>query len=88
VEGLHTERSEDHKKRRLAVAALAEVQEGRRKCIRMFLRMHAGYCGEESRWRGICEEEFWIKCPVTPYRSFRRCEIEKVSDIICVCLCI
>ena len=26
----------------------------------------------------VVEEEFWMKQPVTPYRSFRRCEIQKV----------
>jgi len=29
----------------------------------------------------ILEEDFCLKQPVTPYRSFRRCEIEKVRVV-------
>ena len=82
VDGLHAERSSDTKKRREAVRALAEVQEKRRKMILNFLKMHARYEEQMEVWRDVLEEGFWMKMPVTPFRSFRRWEIDKV----CFCL--
>jgi hypothetical protein len=82
VDGLHAERSEDTRKRRLAVQQLAEVQEARRKVIQTFFGFHAKYESNDKKWKTILEEDFWMKQPVTPYRSFRRCEIEKVRYVI------
>jgi hypothetical protein len=82
VEGLHAERSEDGRKRRAAIQALASVQEARRRVIHKFLEYHCKYVGEVEKWREILEEDFWMKQPVTPFRSFRRCEIDKV----CCCV--
>ena len=79
VDGLHAERSEDARMRRVAVQHLAEIQELRRKVVHTFLGYHAGYEKDARRWETILERDFWLKQPVTPYRSFRRCEIQKVS---------
>ena len=79
VDGLHVERSENTRKRLVAVQTLAGLQEARRKVIHIFLGYHARYQGDVDKWRGILEEDFWMKQPVTPFRSFRRCEIDKVS---------
>lgn len=84
VDGLHAERSEDTRKRRAAVQALAGIQEARRKVIHIFLGYHARYEGDVEKWREILEEDFWMKQPVTPFRSFRRCEIDKVSVFDCM----
>lgn len=79
VDGLHAERNEDARRRRVAVRHLAEIQDLRRRVVRTFLRNHAAYdSSDRTGWATILEENFWMKQPVTPYRSFRRSEIQKV----------
>jgi len=78
VEGLHAERADEVRARRVAVQHLAEKQQVRRGVVRSFLKFHSEYETEERKWKTILEEDFWLKQPVTPYRSFRRAEIEKV----------
>ena len=78
VDGLHAERNEDARRRRVAVRHLTEVQDLRRRVVSTFLRNHAGYGSDRTAWATILEENFWMKQPVTPYRSFRRSEIQKV----------
>lgn len=58
---------------------LAEIQETRRKVVHTFLGYHAKFERDMEKWKTILEEDFWLKQPVTPYRSFRRCEIQKAS---------
>jgi hypothetical protein len=78
VEGLHAERTEEVRKRRVAVQHLAEKQNVRRAVVRSFLRFHSNFEGDPRKWMTILEDNFWLKQPVTPYRSFRRVEIEQV----------
>jgi hypothetical protein len=78
VEGLHAERNEEARQRRVAIQQLAEVQRVRCGVVQTFLRYHSKYEGDERKWSTIVEDDFWLKQPVTPYRSFRRTEIEKV----------
>jgi hypothetical protein len=79
VEGLHAERTEEVRQRRVAVQHLSETQTVRRAVVRSFLRFHAHYETEERKWSTILEDDCWLKQPVTPYRSFRRTEIEQVG---------
>lgn len=104
VDGLHTERNEDSRKRRVAVQQLAEIHALRRRVVHTFLDYHAKFEVDYTKWALILEcssssssgddgnntcttdgsgsnsndEEFFFKQPVTPYRSFRRSEIQKV----------
>jgi hypothetical protein len=78
MQGLHTERNEERRLRRVAIQRLAEVQNVRREVIRSFLRFLANYEKDMRKWSTILEDDFWLKQPVTPYRCFRRSEIEKV----------
>lgn len=78
LDALHVERSDDDRKRRVAVQKLAEIQDLRRKVVHTFFGYHARCERAVPKWRMILEDNFWLKQPVTPYRSFRRCEIEKV----------
>ena len=82
VDGLHAERSEEARKRRVAVQHLAEIQNIRRKVVHTFFGYHARYENDVTKWNTILEEDFWLKQPVTPYRSFRRCEIQKVRLLL------
>ena len=79
VEGLHAERTEEARKRRVAVQHLADVQGVRRAVVRSFLKFHSSYESDPRKWMTILEDNFWFKQPVTPYRSFPRAEIEQVS---------
>ncbi|KAL3905059.1 MAG: hypothetical protein SGARI_004637 [Bacillariaceae sp.] len=78
VEGLHAERTEEVRQRRVAIQHLAEMQNVRRAVIRTFLRFHSNYERDARKWETILEDSFWLKQPVTPYRCFRRSEIEQV----------
>ena len=78
VEGLHSERTEEVRQRRVAIQHLAEMQNVRRAVIHSFLRFHSNYEKDKRKWSTILEDEFWLKQPVTPYRCFRRSEIENV----------
>jgi hypothetical protein len=81
VEQLHAERNEEQRKRRVAVQHLAEIHRVRCDVVQTFLKYHAGGRNEvadERKWSTILEDDFWLKQPVTPYRSFHRAEIEKV----------
>jgi hypothetical protein len=78
VEGLHAERTEEVRKRRVAMQHLAEKQKVRRAVVRSFLRFHSSYESDPRKWMTILEDNFWFKHPVTPYRAFRRDEIEQV----------
>lgn len=101
VDGLHTERNEDSRKRRMAIQQLAEIHALRRRVVHTFLDYHAKFEVDYNKWALILEcssssgddgnntttdgsgsnsndEEFFFKQPVTPYRSFRRSEIQKV----------
>ena len=77
VEGLHAERTEEVRKRRVAIQLLSEVQSVRRDVVRSFLQYHANFEGDARKWSTIIEDDFWLRQPVTPYRSFRRAEVEQ-----------
>jgi len=77
VETLHVERTEEVRQRRVAIQHLAEMQTVRRAVVRKFLQYHSTYEADERKWVTLLEDKFWLKQPVTPYRSFRRAEIEK-----------
>jgi hypothetical protein len=78
VEGLHAERTEELRQRRVAIQHLSETQNVRRAVIRSFLQFNSRYERDRRKWSTILEDEFWLKQPVTPYRCFRRGEYERV----------
>jgi hypothetical protein len=81
VEGLHAERTEEVRQRRIAIQSLSEMQNVRRSVVRSFLRYYAGYETDDRKWNTLVEEKFFLKQPVTPYRSFRSSEIDKVMRL-------
>ena len=82
VEGLHAERTEEVRQRRVAIQHLAETQDVRRAVVRSFLRFQSSYETDKRKWMTLLEDDFWLKQPVTPYRCFRRSEIKNVSNLI------
>jgi hypothetical protein len=83
VEGLQIQRSEEDKKRRVAVQHLAEVHNVRKKVVKTFLRYHSINETEVRNWNTILEDNFYFKQPVTPFRYFRRSEIENEREREC-----
>jgi len=81
VEGLHAERTEEVRQRRVAIQHLAETQDVRRAVVRSFMRFHSSYESDKRKWMTLLEDGFWLKQPVTPYRCFRRSEIKSGSRI-------
>lgn len=82
VEGLHAERTEEVRQRRVAIQHLAEMQNVRRTVIRSFLQYHSSNERDKRKWSTLLEDDVWLKQPVTPYRYFRRSEIEHVRTMI------
>lgn len=82
VEGLHAERTEEVRQRRVAIQHLAEMQNVRRAVIRSFLRFHSSNERDKRKWSTMLENDVWLKQPVTPYRYFRRSEIEHVRTVM------
>lgn len=81
VEGLHAERTEEVRKRRVAIQLLSEVQGVRRDVVRSFLQYHSNFESDPRKWSTIIEDDFWLRQPVTPYRCFRRAEVEQECRI-------
>jgi hypothetical protein len=77
VEGLHVQRTEEVRKRRVAIQHLSELQSVRRAVVRSFLHFHSSNESDERKWLTILEDNAWLRQPVTPYRSFRRAEVEQ-----------
>eukprot|EP00557_Chaetoceros_sp_GSL56_P008259 CAMPEP_0176499374 /NCGR_PEP_ID=MMETSP0200_2-20121128/12891_1 /TAXON_ID=947934 /ORGANISM="Chaetoceros sp., Strain GSL56" /LENGTH=919 /DNA_ID=CAMNT_0017897785 /DNA_START=130 /DNA_END=2889 /DNA_ORIENTATION=- len=80
VDGLHAERSIEARKRRVAMQHLTELQIVRRDVIKTFLQFHANYEPEPKKWERLLEDSFYLKQPVTPFRSFQKSEIENTRD--------
>lgn len=78
VENLHTERTEEMRKRMVAAQRNVDLQKVRRRVMVTFLNYHSRYQTDPRKWSSILEESFWLKQPITPFRSFRRSEIENV----------
>lgn len=78
VETLHTERNEEMRKRTVAAQRIVDIQKNRRRVMAMFLNYHSRYETDQRKWSSIVEDTFWLKQPITPFRSFRRSEIENV----------
>jgi hypothetical protein len=79
VESLHSERSEEIRKRHVAAQRTVDIQKVRRRVISTFLNYHSRYQVDPRKWSSILDESFWLKQPITPFRSFRGSEIENVS---------
>jgi hypothetical protein len=82
VDGLHTELNEEMRKRTVAAQHSVDIQKMRRRVMVTFFNYHSRYQADPRKWSSILEESFWLKQPITPFRSFRGSEIENVSPVI------
>ena len=58
MDGLYAKRSEEARKRMVAVQHLAKIQRTRRKIISKFLKFHSGYEFDPRKWEMILEDVF------------------------------
>jgi bZIP transcription factor len=79
VEKLQSERNEEIRQRTVSVQRTMDLHKVRRSVMVTFLNYHATYQTDLRKWSMILEETCWLKQPITPFRSFRRSEIEKVE---------
>ena len=78
VESLHKERNEEMHKRTVAAQRNVDIEKVRRRVMVTFLNYHSRYQTDPRKWSSILEGTFWLKQPITPFRSFRGSEIENV----------
>jgi hypothetical protein len=78
IENLHTERNADIRTRTEEAKRAVDIQKTRRRVMVTFLDYHSQYQSDPRKWSTILEESFWLKQPITPFRSFRRNEVENV----------
>ncbi len=78
ADGLRAIQTDEIRQRRLAVHQMTEMQKTRKRLIQKFLEYHASYEEDPQAWASLVEDNFWLKQPVTPFRSFRRSEVERV----------
>jgi hypothetical protein len=79
ADGLRSVQTEEIRQRRISMQKLLEVQKVRRAVVQTALQYHATNQQDPVKWNVLLEDSFWLKQPVTPFRSFRRSEVERVS---------
>ena len=84
AEGLRAIQTEEIRQRRMAVQKMMGVQKNRKTIIQTVLTYHSCYESDPLKWGALIEDSFSLKQPVTPFRSFRRSEVDKVSTTIFV----
>lgn len=84
ADGLRVVQTNEIRQRKLAVKKMMSAQKARRTMIQTVLSYHSSYESDPVKWGAILEDSFWFKQPITPFRSFRRSEVEKVRKSIFV----
>jgi hypothetical protein len=82
ADGLRAIQTEEIRQRRLAVHQMSEMQKTRKRLIQKFLHYHANYEEDPHAWHALVDDNFWLKQPVTPFRSFRRSEVARVRTTL------
>ena len=76
--GLRAVQTEEIRQRRISMQKMMEVQRVRRSVVHTFLNYHSNYESDPAKWNILVEDNFTLKQPITPYRSFRRAEVDRV----------
>ncbi|KAG7352050.1 hypothetical protein IV203_008098 [Nitzschia inconspicua] len=80
--GLRTVQTEEIRQRRISMQKVLEGQKIRRTVVQKILQYYATYEQDLAKWNVLLEDSFWLKQPVTPFRSFRRSEVERDCRIV------
>ena len=79
--GLRAVQTEEIRQRRISMQKMMEIQRVRRSVVHTFLNYHSNFESDPAKWNILVEDSFTLKQPITPYRSFRRSEVDRVSRI-------
>ena len=77
--GLRAVQTKEIRERRLSMENMMNKQKVRRAVVQTVLDYHSGNEKDPTKWNVLLESSFWMKQPVTPFRSFRRSENDRVS---------
>ncbi len=80
AQGLRAVQTKEIRERRLSMENMMNIQKVRRAVVQTALDYHANNEKDLTKWNVLLESSFWMKQPVTPFRSYRRSEIERVSS--------
>ena len=79
--GLRAVQTKEIRERRTSMQNMVNKQQVRRAVVQTVLDYHVGNERDPAKWNVLLERSFWMKQPVTPFRSFQRSEIDRVSVI-------
>ncbi|KAL3927746.1 MAG: hypothetical protein SGARI_005243 [Bacillariaceae sp.] len=77
--GLRSMQTAEIRQRRISMQQMLDKQATRRAVVQKFLQYHVTCETDPMKWNVLLEDSFWLKEPVTPFRSFRRSEVDRVS---------
>jgi hypothetical protein len=80
--GLQAVQTQEIRQRRVSMQKMMEVRRVRRTIIHTFLHYHSNHESDPAKWSNLVDDAFSLKQPITPFRSFRRSEVERVSTRI------
>jgi hypothetical protein len=78
ADGLRAVQTEDVRQLRASAQKMAEIQKARRSVVHGVLQFHSDCESNPQKWATLLEDDFYLKQPVTPYRFFRRSEVQRV----------
>lgn len=81
ADGLRAVQTEDVRQLRASAQKMAEIQKARRSVVHGVLQFQSECETNPQKWATLLEDNFYLKQPVTPYRFFRRSEVQKVRRI-------
>jgi len=82
AQGLRAVQTKEIRERRISMQNMMNTQKVRRAVVQTVLDYHAGNERDPTKWNAILENTFWMKQPVTPFRSFKRAEIDRDFRIV------
>jgi len=80
--GLRSVQTNEIRERRVSMQNSLNIQKIRRSVVQTVLNYHASYEKDTMKWKVLLEDYFWMKEPVTPFRSFRRSEVDRDCRIV------
>ena len=82
VDGLHVERTEEVRKRRVSVQALAEMQRVQQSVMQTFIGYHAECKKDVRKWNLLSEEgSFWCRQPKGQVTKVHKLS-ERVEEVV------
>jgi len=82
AQGLRAVQTKEIRDRRQSMQNIMNVQKVRRAVVQTALDYHSKNEKDPSKWNVVLESSFWMKEPITPFRSFRSSEIDRDCRIV------